>query len=425
MNIVELRENLHKQLFDEILPFWAAHGIDNEYGGILCALDYDGTRVSTEKLLWFQGRAIWVYSFLYNHFGKNPLHLEIAKKIKDFVFAHALQPDGWWAEELTHEGKVLRPFSGDLEGMYFIVDGMQEYAAATGDDSAREYASNLFKKLFGHFNSPDFRYGGADFQYLWNSPQAIRPQGLWFLILNIATQMLSRWDDLEIAAIADHAVDAIMVRHYHPGIDLNTEMLYFDFSRPPGEERKVRIGHSIEALWMMLDEADRRKDSALWKICAERIHRHIDVGWDPVYGGISQWINVDEPCYKWPVETPLGTGLEFHFIGEYEHMKTQWGLNETMIAALKVFERTGAEWAARYFEMAYDLIEEKFSQRKRGYPAGRMQFADRKMTFQPHVRRQDNYHPLRQLMLNLLDLDKMIARGPATPHPGNRSGNLG
>ena len=62
------------------------------------------------------------------------------------------------------------------------------------------------------------------------------------------------------------------------------------------------------------------------------------------------------------------------------------------------------------------VMEEKFSQKKRGYPAGRMLFADRRMTMQPHVGRQDNYHPLRQLMLNIQTLDRMIARG-AAPFP--------
>ena len=241
MSLTELQERFHDQLFQELLPFWARHGIDHEYGGIMCSLDYDGTRVNTEKMLWFQGRAIWVYSFLYNHFGKNPQYLEVARKIKEFVFTHALQEDGWWAEQLSREGKVLRPFSGDTEGMYFIVEGLQEYAAASGDDASRELASTLLKKLFRYFNSPDFRYRGADFPYLWNSKQAVRPQGLWFLNLNIATQMLMRWNDPEISAIADRAVDAIMNKHYNPDIGLNTEMLYFDFSRPPEEERKVAL----------------------------------------------------------------------------------------------------------------------------------------------------------------------------------------
>ena len=60
---------------------------------------------------------------------------------------------------------------------------------------------------------------------------------------------------------------------------------------------------------------------------------------------------------------------------------------------LKVYERTGAEWAANYFELAYRVIVEKFSQRKRGLP-GYTLFTDRQFTHQPHVARQDNYHPV-------------------------------
>src|SRR5689334_17292554 len=72
------------------------HGIDHEHGGLMCSLDYDGTRLSTGKNLWFLGRAIWVYSFLYNGFGKNPEFLDVAKRSKEFVFKYARQKDGWW-----------------------------------------------------------------------------------------------------------------------------------------------------------------------------------------------------------------------------------------------------------------------------------------------------------------------------------------
>jgi mannose/cellobiose epimerase-like protein (N-acyl-D-glucosamine 2-epimerase family) len=408
MSLPELRQSLCDELFQVYLPFWDKHGIDHQNGGVMCSLDYDGTRVSTEKSLWFQGRAIWVYSFLYSHFGQDPRHLEVARKTKEFLFKHALQKDGWWAEVLSQEGKVLKPFSGDTEGMYFVAEGLQEYAAATSDEPSREAALSLLKKLFRSFNSPDFRYRGADFQYLWNSERAVQPQGLWFLNLNIATQILKRWSDPEISAMVDAGVEAILHKHYHPEIGLNTEMLYFGFSRPKEEERKVRFGHSIEALWMLMDEATRRRDAALWETCAERIRRHLDAGWDHVYGGLIQWVNVDQVCYQWPPETPPGTDLELHFAGEYEYLKTLWGLNEVMIATLKVFERTRAEWAARYFGMAYQLIKEKFSQKSRGYPGGYMLFADRRMAPQPHVARQDNYHPPRQLMLNILTLDGML-----------------
>jgi hypothetical protein len=94
-------------------------------------------------------------------------------------------------------------------------------------------------------------------------------------------------------------------------------------------------------------------------------------------------------------------------------MKSLWAQNEVLVATLNVFERTRAGWAARFFELALDVISEKFSQKNRGYPAGYVLFADRRITPQSHVGRQDNYHPLRQLMLNTLTLDKMMR--PAGP----------
>ena len=413
MTLAELRQRMHDQLFQVLLPFWDQHGIDHEYGGLMCSLDYDGTLVDTGKNLWFLGRAIWVYSFLYNHFGNDPGLLNVAKKTKEFVFKSARQNDGFWAEGLSREGKVLRPYSGDTEGMYHLAEGLHEYATASGDDHSREASYALLKKLFQDFNSPDFRYRGADFPYLWGSQRAIRPQGLWFLNLTIATQMLVRGNDPEIAAIVDHSLDAIMNRHYNPEIGLNTEMLYYDFTRPEEEAQKARFGHCVEALWMVMDEANRRHDEALWRTSAERIHHHLNAGWDFIYGGLSQWINVDHPTYQWPVETPPGTTQELHFTGEYEYMKCLWCQNEVLVATLNVLERTREEWAADYFGMAYGIINEKFWQIKRGYPAGYMLFADRRMTLQPHVGRQDNYHPIRQLMLNILTLDRMIARQTA------------
>jgi len=409
MRLPELRQAIYDQLFQVILPFWDKHGIDRQNGGIMCSLDYDGTLVSTGKNLWFLGRAIWVYSFLYNHFGRNPAFLEVARGTKEFVFQHALEADGWWAEELSREGKVLRPYSGDTEGMYHLAEGLYEYAVASGDERCHDAALALLRKLFRDFDSPSFRYRGADFPYLWNLDRAVRPQGLWFLNLNLATQILARERDAEIAAIADKSVDAIVNRHYNPEIGLNTEMLYYDFTRPKDEAEKSRFGHAVEALWMVMDEADRRRDEKLWNTCAERVRRHINIGWDYIYGGLSQWINVDHPSYQWPEETPPGTDLRFQFTGEYEYLKCLWCQNEALVATLSVFARTGATWAGEYFGMAYRIIEEKFAQKQRGYPAGYMLFADRRMTFEPHVGRQDNYHGIRQMILNILTLDSMIA----------------
>src|SRR5258708_13825645 len=148
--------------------------------------------------------------------------------------------------------------------MSHLGEGLQEYAAASADEQPHQAAFTILTKLFRDFGSPAFRYRVADFPYLWRSKRAIRPQGLWFLHLTISTQMLARGNDPQIAAIADRAVDAIMNRHYNPDIALNTEMFYYDFTRPKEEARKSRFAHSVEARGMGMDEANRRHATPLW-----------------------------------------------------------------------------------------------------------------------------------------------------------------
>ncbi len=380
LTLPALRQRYHDELFRVCLPFWEAHGIDHERGGFFCALDYDGTRRSSDKHPWFQGRGLWVYSFLHNHFGGDARHLEVARKTKEYV---------------VREGGLERPLGGDVYDLYFAAEGLQEYAWAARDEQARELAFALMRRLWEYIHQPES----------WPT----RPQGLWMATLRIATQMLPRWPSAWLEEVTERSVDAIVRRHFNRATGLNTEVLNFDFTRPPEEATKCNLGHSVETLWMVMDEADRRGDRALRNLCAERIRHDLEVGWDPVYGGLCEWINVGRPDYEWPVERPVGTDLEFRSRGEYHHMKTLWALHETLIATLMVFERTGADWAARYFGLAQQVIDEKFSMRRRGLP-GYMLFADREMTAQEHVARQDNYHPPRQLMLCLRILERMMER---------------
>ncbi len=421
MTLPELRTRYQKELFEVMLPFWDRCGVDHEFGGVMHGLDYDGTRAHTDKLLWFQGRAIWVYSFLYNHFGRNPRHLEIAAKTREFVLKYAPLPDGWWAEMLARDGKILRGFEGDIYGMYFVAEGLQEYAWAAGHEESYRTALGLLKKLHQYIEDPKTVIPGTP-------GPGVRPQGVWMVNLNIATQILRRWKEPEIERLAQQATDAVIQRHYNPDIGLNNENLSFDFSRPAGEESKSLPGHSIETLWMVMDEVLRKNDFKLWDLCAERIRRHIEVGWDWVYGGLSQWVNVNRGDYVWPVEKPVGTDLEFRFRGEYHYMKTLWSLNEILVACLKVFARTGAEWVSRFFAMAQEVIDSKFSRRRYGQP-GYMLFADRTMIQQPHVSRQDNSHPVRQLMLNIIEIDRMLNKrsiaGTRGQGPGTGGQELG
>ena len=402
MSLPELRKHYQSEFFEAYLPFWDRYGIDHEYGGFMCALDHDGTLINDNKFHWFQGRGIWVYSFLYNHFDKNPHYLEIAKKTKDFMLEHFPQKDGTWAELVSRDGKMLKPFSGDLFGMYFAAEGLQEYAYASGDDEALKMAFQLMKQLFAKLKDPAVPDPETGMM-------GVRSQGVWMVTVRTATQMLRRWPDSDIAAMADHSVNAVIKKHYNPEFGLDTETLNLDDSRPKELANITVCGHSVETLWMIMDEALRRNDQTLIDLCAERLRHHLDVCWDHIFGGLADSINVNQGAYQWPVDTPVGTNYQFREVGEYKWNKTSWSFDEVLISTMAVIEHQGGEWAVRYFNLAHETFDKKMSLKSHGFPLF-MGFAERQMEFQPHVVRQENYHHARQLMLNLLAMDRMIKR---------------
>jgi len=91
LNLQKLQERYHSDLFDDFIPHMDQFVIDHQNGGFMCSVDIsNGKQVNSNKTAWFEGRGMWTYSFLYNHFGKNPKYLEVARKSKDFILK--LQP---------------------------------------------------------------------------------------------------------------------------------------------------------------------------------------------------------------------------------------------------------------------------------------------------------------------------------------------
>ena len=209
--------------------------------------------------------------------------------------------------------------------------------------------------------------------------------------------------------MADHSVNAVVHNHYNPEFGLDTETLNLDNSRPNASADITVCGHSVETLWMIMDEALRRQAPTLYGVCAERLRHHLDVCWDHIFGGLADSINVNHGGYQWPVDTPVGTNYQFREVGEYKWNKTSWSFDEVLISTMNVIENLRSEWAIRYFDLAHETFYKKMSLKSRGLPVFTA-FAEREMAFEPHVTRQENYHHARHMMLNLLALDRMIER---------------
>ena len=106
--MIKLRDSYKNALYNKYYIFWIENGPDKKYGGIYTCLDQKGEIYNTDKSVWLQGRALRLFSKLYNSFEKKDEWLEAAEKIYQFVIAHRFDRDGRMFFSVTEDGKPLQ-----------------------------------------------------------------------------------------------------------------------------------------------------------------------------------------------------------------------------------------------------------------------------------------------------------------------------
>ena len=389
MTLQELHDTYRHDLFDDYLPYLNRYAVDHEYGGFMCNAYPDGTRIDTNKRAWYEGRGLWVFSYLYNRLGADPEHLEIAQKTTDFILKLKPPENTFWPGTYTREGKSLT--EGEFYGDLFIALGLQEYSGITGNERYWDEAKEVLTKCVRLYDSPD--YPGKPF--IADAPDITAPRmlGHWMMLIRVATQMLESRSDPEVEIIAARCVDALMNYHYNHDYGLFNEVLNHDMSRPDNMYAQWSYtGHAIEVIWFLFEEALRLKDVQLFNAAAERFMRHVEVAWDYVYGGVFRSLdNVKRNA--WTLDVVLLFQVE--------------ALNGCMLLA----EHTGSQWARDWYAKFFDFIQNRYDLRKHGYSPW-MSTGDRTGTppefSSPRI---GNFHYPQSLMLNILSMERIIERG--------------
>jgi mannose/cellobiose epimerase-like protein (N-acyl-D-glucosamine 2-epimerase family) len=385
-----MREQYQRDLFQDFLPFMDRFVVDHQYGGFLCDTDFDGARADELKSPLFEGRGIWVYSFLYSNFGREPRYLEIARQSVELLRKSDPGDEKLWCTTLERDGSPAGPPGEVLPSDLAVVEGLAAYAVASKTQEPLDRAKRLFFKCLAIYDRADYNPNGGR-TFLGSSAPTLpglRNIGMWMLFLRCGSQLRAVQADAKVSAVIDRCVDAVVRHHFNPKIQLNNEILPHDLSAAPGEYAQlVYTGHTFEITWMILEEAIARKDAQLFNTVAERFRRHAEVAWDPVYGGFFHNLqNVDQN--RWVLN------------------KVLWAQEEAMIDAVLIHQHTGAEWARELFSRTNDYVRAKWMLASHGSPLW-MYACDRQATFASFTqmpKRIENYHHPRHLMLNLLRL---------------------
>jgi N-acylglucosamine 2-epimerase len=331
--VKEFAEIYRRALLDDVIPFWLRHGMDREQGGILTALDRDGSVLDTDKSLWFQGRAGWMFGTLYRTLEKRPEWLEASRSCVQFIRDHGEDETGKLYFTVTRDGRPLR-MRRYVYSESFACIANAVLAKISGDERAAADAVRYFETYLHHSFTPGVMAPKSD-------PSTRPSKGIGPLMIGIVTaqEIRENLGDLEIAgATCTQWIDRWIAEIDRDFLKRDLEVLLETVS-PKGElidhfdGRMINPGHAIEAAWFILHEGRLRNDQAKIRLGLTILDWSWKRGWDEEFGGLLYFRDVK--------------GLP---VQEYWHdMKFWWPHNEAVIATLLAWKITGEEiWRTRH-----------------------------------------------------------------------------
>ncbi len=391
MNFHDLLHFYRETLLKDVVPFWMRHAIDPN-GGINTCIQDDGTLVSRDRWNWSQWRAVWVFSKLYNRIEKRRDWLDIAHGIYRFVTDHGPLPDGHWPLLLDGEGNLKKGY----ESLYvdgFTIYGLSEYFRATGDRQALQLALDTFEAVERALASteppPAFPYP---------IPAGRMPHGISMLFSLAYYELAATSGDERILRAALHHHRAVMETFLRKDRNVVLEWLTCDGTEvPPPEGTAVVPGHAIESMWFQILIAQSLDDQPVIDRALATIHHHLEIGWDPEYGGLFLGVDADgRPEVGW----------------RFADTKIWWPHTEALYATLLAYELCGEEWCLDWYRRIHDYSFTHFPVKDHGEWTQKLDRRGNKITDLVGLPVKDPFHLPRALIYCIDVLERLAGERP-------------
>lgn len=336
-NFSRLARVYRAALLDDVIPFWEKHSLDRECGGYFTCLGRDGAVYDTDKFIWLQARQVWTFSMLHERLERREAWLKVARHGADFLKRHGRDEHGNWYFSLTREGRPLvQPYN--IFSDCFAAIAFGQFAQAVGDDPpAKAEAERMARQAYGNILA---RRGNPKGPYAKAVP-GTRPMislALPMILANVTAELEGLLEPAVFERTLDECIAEVFTRFLDPERGVLREHVAPDGRELEGfDGRLINPGHGIEAMWFILDIAERRKDRALAAKAVEVVLRTLEFGWDREHGGIFYFLDAKA--------RPLQQ-LEWD-------QKLWWVHIEALIALLKGHRLTGHPSCLTWFERVH------------------------------------------------------------------------
>ncbi len=355
--ITTLRIEVEHELTTGILPFWMEKMADNVQGGFYGRIDGDDKlHADAPKGAILNARILWTFSAAYRLLRK-PEYLETATRAKRYIIDRFYDKDFggvYWS--LTANGEPLDT-KKQVYAQGFAIYGLSEYARATGDREALDYAVKLFETVEKYSFDRDRNGYIEAFTREWKPIEDMRlsdkdentskTMNTHLHILEPYANLYRVWKNERLERQLRNMLDLftgkiLNKKTYH--LDL-----FFDNDwRTDGNI--ISYGHDIEASWLIHEAALVLGDEALLKRIEPvitNIARAADEGLNPdgsmIYERFTAEDRTDRELHWWvQAENVVG------HVNLYQHFGDEKALDTAMkcwqFIKDKIIDHANGEW---------------------------------------------------------------------------------
>jgi N-acylglucosamine 2-epimerase len=340
INFSELAQKYKSELLDKVIPFWLNHSKDEEFGGYFTCLDREGKVFDTDKFIWLQAREVWMFSSLYNNVEQKKEWLDMALHGAEFLKKHAKDSDGNWYFSLNRQGEpLIQPYN--IFSDCFACMAFGQLYKATENPEHAEITKQTFQNILKKSDNPKGKYNKV-----YPGTRPLKGFSLPMILCNLSLEIEHLLEPDLVKETIDTVIHEVMEVFYDEKTGLIFENVNPDGSFSDSfEGRLLNPGHAIEAMWFIMDLADRLKNKELMEKAVQILLKTLKYGWDEKHGGIFYFLDIKgNPPQQ----------LEWD-------QKLWWVHIETLISLIKAYYFTGNKECLQWFEKVHNYTWAHFA----------------------------------------------------------------
>ena len=332
-----MKQEVQDVLQTNILPFWLNNMIDRENRGFYGRIDGHGQlHADAEKGAILNARILWTFSAAYRVL-KRPEYLAAATRAKDYILEHFYDREFggiYWSLDCLGRPKDTKK---QFYAIGFVIYGLSEYARATGDREALDYAIRLYecieqhsldRKDNGYIEACTREWGEiADMRLSDFDANYPKSQNTHLHIIEPYTNLYRVWKDEHLEKALRNLINIFTDKILNP--ETHHLDLFFDNDWTRGAGHLESYGHDIECSWLMHeaalvlgDEEVLKKVEPIVQLVAKASEKGLNADGSMVHEANVDTGHVDDDLHWWvQAEAVVGFFNVYQYFGDEQALE--------------------------------------------------------------------------------------------------------